>query len=145
MIAADLLAKAESAGVRLFLEGGRLAYEGIEAAVEMVLPEIKAHKADLLAALSWKINRWRVTHADGQITEHSSRGLTRSEAMELARCFGEPVRAEPGGVDPPSTPGDLSALLEEACQGVAGIDPATFKSLLSPVDVEDIEGGHIRW
>ena len=43
-----------------------------------LLALLKDHKAELLAALSGKINRWRVTHADGRITEHSSRGLTRS-------------------------------------------------------------------
>ncbi len=38
---------------------------------------------------------------------------------------------------------DLTALLTEACQDVEGIDAATFRALLSPVDVEDIEGGSI--
>ena len=53
------------------------------------------------------------------------------------------MRAEPVGVDPPSPPGDLDALLAKACQGVEGIDAATFRALLSPEDVKDIEGGHI--
>ncbi len=37
----------------------------------------------------------------------------------------------------------LDALLTQACQGVEGIDAATFRTLLSPEDIEDIEGGHI--
>ena len=39
--------------------------------------------------------------------------------------------------------GDLDALLATACQDVGGIDAATFRRLLSPVDAEDIEGGHV--
>lgn len=38
---------------------------------------------------------------------------------------------------------NLDTLLAAACRGVPGIDATTFKSLLSPEDVEDIEGGHI--
>jgi hypothetical protein len=41
------------------------------------------------------------------------------------------------------SPADLATLLAEACKGVEGIDAATFRTLLSPEDVEDIEGGHI--
>ena len=37
----------------------------------------------------------------------------------------------------------LDALLAKACQGVPGIDAAAFRTLLSPEDVQDIEGGHI--
>ena len=118
----DLVIACRRQGIVMAAEGEDLRVEGPnDALTEDLLSEIKDHKPELLAALSEKINRWRVTHAGGRITEHSSRGLTRSEALELARCFGEPVRAEPVGVDPPSPPGDLSALLEEACQGVEGI------------------------
>ncbi|MFH0342353.1 MAG: hypothetical protein ACHBNF_09540 [Chromatiales bacterium] len=45
--------------------------------------------------------------------------------------------------DTPPSPGDLDALLATACQGVEGIDAAAFRALLSPVDVQDIEGGFI--
>lgn len=38
---------------------------------------------------------------------------------------------------------DLTALLAEACQGVPGIDAATYRALLTREDIEDIEGGFI--
>lgn len=40
-------------------------------------------------------------------------------------------------------PANLDTLLAEACQGVPGIDAATFRALLSPEDIKDIVGGHI--
>ena len=58
------------------------------------------------------------------ITEEA-RSLIREHKAELLEALSKP------------------ALLVEACQGVEGIDAATFRALLSPVDVEDIEGGHI--
>lgn len=38
---------------------------------------------------------------------------------------------------------DLESLLTEVGRGVKGIDAATFRALLSPVDVEELEGGSI--
>lgn len=54
---------------------------------------------------------------------------------KLVPCVSEPTK--------PSKNSDLGALLAEACQGVEGIDPAVFRALLSPKDVEDIKVGHI--
>lgn len=54
------------------------------------------------------------------------------------------AKAEAGAKPETSTsPADLATLLAEACQGVPGIDAATFRALLSSEDIEDIEGGHI--
>ncbi|OOO01404.1 MAG: hypothetical protein USCGTAYLOR_02385 [Chromatiales bacterium USCg_Taylor] len=61
----------------------------------------------------------------------------RPDAEDLREAFEERAEnAKAEGVD-------LTSLLTEACQGVEGIDAATFRSLLSPEDIEDIEGGHI--
>ncbi|MGH8507398.1 MAG: hypothetical protein ACREVH_01565 [Gammaproteobacteria bacterium] len=84
-----ILDQARAADLTLWVEGETLRYRGDKTAVESLLPMLKAHKPELLAALN------------------------------------------------------LETLLTEACQGVEGIDAATFRALLSPVDVEDIEGGHI--
>lgn len=43
----------------------------------------------------------------------------------------------------PRAPVNLDEALRAACEGVAGIMPAEFRSLLSPEDMEDIEGGNI--
>lgn len=54
------------------------------------------------------------------------------------------AKAEAGAkTETSKSPADLDTLLAEACQGVEGIDAATFRSLLSPEDIEDLEGGHI--
>lgn len=84
-----ILDQARAADLTLWVEGETLRYRGDKTAVESLLPMLKAHKPELLAALNHE------------------------------------------------------TLLTEACQGVEGIDAATFRALLSPVDVEDIEGGHI--
>ena len=64
--------------------------------------------------------------------------------IELAKeAIPEPM-PEPGAKPETSpSPAYLTTLLAEACQGVEGIDAATFRILLSPEDVENIEGGHI--
>lgn len=94
MIPTTLLKQARLHGVTLWAEGPVLRYRGPGEAITQLLPELKAHKADLIDLL---------TH----------------------RTI------------------DLDTVLIDACQGVDGIDAATFRVLLSPVDVEDIEGGHI--
>ena len=38
----------------------------------------------------------------------------------------------------------LDEALRTACEGVAGITPAQFRSLLSPEDIDDIEAGGIH-
>ena len=47
------------------------------------------------------------------------------------------------GLPKPRAPVDLDEVLAAACDGVAGITPELFRSLLSPEDVADIEAGAI--
>jgi hypothetical protein len=44
----------------------------------------------------------------------------------------------------PSGPANLDEALRAACEGVAGITPVQFRSLLSPEDIADIEAGGIH-
>ncbi len=73
-------------------------------------------------------------------------GASVSFGSDPCRPFPEnkatPTSAEP--FEPLLTQrANLDTLLTEACQGVEGIDAAIFRSLLSPEDVQDIEGGYI--
>jgi hypothetical protein len=52
MSAADLIGQAEAWGVHLWAEGPALRYRGSPEALEPLLPELKAHKSAILAALS---------------------------------------------------------------------------------------------
>jgi hypothetical protein len=52
-----------------------------------------------------------------------------------------------GSVTPlagPRAPVLLDEAIRAACRGVAGINPEVFRSLLSPEDIKDIEGGGIH-
>lgn len=46
------------------------------------------------------------------------------------------------GLPEPRAPVNLGKALRTACEGV-GISPEVFRSLLSPEDLDDIEGGDI--
>lgn len=47
-----LLDRAKAAGIQLYFQGGRLRYRGPGPAVEALLPELKAHKPELLTILA---------------------------------------------------------------------------------------------
>jgi hypothetical protein len=49
-----------------------------------------------------------------------------------------------GGQPEPRAPVLLDEALRTACEGVAGITPAQFRSLLSPEDIDDIAAGGIH-
>jgi hypothetical protein len=51
MTAATLLKRAARAGVTLWADGGAIRYQGPREALAWLLPELKAHKPDILAAL----------------------------------------------------------------------------------------------
>ncbi|MGH7315688.1 MAG: hypothetical protein ACREJS_05440 [Candidatus Rokuibacteriota bacterium] len=53
-------------------------------------------------------------------------------------CVVTALRALP---KPPQAPVNLDETLRAACEGVGGITPAQFRALLSPEDLDDIEGG----
>lgn len=52
MTPAELLTRAQSAGLTLWREGDRLKYRGPTEAITALLPELRAHKAELLDALN---------------------------------------------------------------------------------------------
>jgi len=115
MTAAAIVKEAMADGVSLALSpAGTIKATGKQAAVDRWLSVIREHKAEILAAIE-----------------------RHDDAEDLREAFEERAKnAKAEGVD-------LTSLLTEACQGVEGIDAATFRSLLSPEDIEDIEGGHI--
>lgn len=69
MTAAELLPALQSAGVVLFVtEQGTLRYRGDQAAVEQWLPEIRAHKAELIACLTTAANDEPARHPTWLVT-----------------------------------------------------------------------------
>lgn len=56
MSAVQILNRARSAGVRLWVVGDRLRYKGPSEAVERLLPELAAHKSEILAYLQQSAN-----------------------------------------------------------------------------------------
>lgn len=86
MTAADLLDRAQSAGLTLWREGDRLKYRGPTDAIAALLPELRAHKAELMAALplpdpSAEARRQRVLALLIEHPEARYAALTDSEAV----------------------------------------------------------------
>ncbi len=77
-----------------------------------------------------------VTVDGGNLVLEAPRPLTEALLAEVKRHKADLLGAL-------TQPGNLDTLLTEACQGVEGIDAATFRALLSPEDIEDILAGHI--
>jgi TubC N-terminal docking domain len=113
----DVIAKAERRGVTLFVRDGRLGASPMSAVTEELGAHIRAHKAELIAALAstpvamdlpsedrrqeppshcGRARRWKITTATGQVLLHSSPGgLTRQEAVELSKDWGEVAACVP--------------------------------------------------
>jgi hypothetical protein len=113
----DVIAKAERRGVTLFVRDGRLGASPMSAVTEELGAHIRAHKAELIAALAstpvamdlpsedrrqeppshcGRARRWKITTATGQVLLHSSPGgLTRQEAIELSKDWGEVAACVP--------------------------------------------------
>lgn len=51
MTAADLLSRAQAAGLTLWRDGDRLKYRGPQSAIDAMLPELREHKPELMKAL----------------------------------------------------------------------------------------------
>ncbi|MEY6431688.1 hypothetical protein ABC977_04615 [Thioalkalicoccus limnaeus] len=66
MTASAILTRARAAGVELFAKpDGTLGYRGPTPALAPLLPELKAHKPDLLRLLAAR-RSWLITDADGE-------------------------------------------------------------------------------
>lgn len=79
----------------------------------------------------------RLSVANGSLTYDAPKGALLPDLLALLKERKTDLLAAL------TQPANLETLLGRACQDVEGIDAATFLALLSPVDVEDIEGGHI--
>jgi hypothetical protein len=93
---------------------------------------------------SAKARRWEVTLTTGHCLLHSSpSGLTRQEAIELSKDWGEVaecVPCPPAEIrEPQKSVGDT---LIEACEGTS-LGPDTFRALLDDDDLADIAEGLI--
>ncbi len=114
MIAAEIIGQVVAAGGQIAADGTDLVLTADHPLPAGLLDRLKAHKPEILAALE-----------------------RHDDAEDLREAFEERAQnAKSEGVD-------LTSLLTEACQGVPGIDAATFRALLSPEDIEDIVGGYI--
>ena len=89
-----------------------------------------------------------ITEPGGKVIEvDAPSGWTLAEARSYAEryhgpgCTVTPLLPLP---TPLGAPADLDDALRAACEGVEGITPEVFRSLLSPEDLADIEGGGIR-
>ncbi|MGH9896049.1 MAG: hypothetical protein ACREA0_29485 [bacterium] len=82
---------------------------------------------------------------DGRKVAHRLReGRTEAEWMHALWRAGAGISGVlMGDAEIPAGPVNLDEVLAAACEGVAGITPAQFRSLLSPEDVADIEAGEI--
>jgi hypothetical protein len=92
-----------------------------------------------------KSRRFKITLKSGGVLLHSApSGLTRQEAIALSKdCREEIVECVPC----PPTECDrrgksVGDILVEACQDT-GLDPSTFRALLSDDDLDDIAAGEI--
>jgi hypothetical protein len=88
--------------------------------------------------------RFKVTLTGGKVLLHSApSGLTRREAIELSRDWGEVVECAPC---PPAEISEaqksVGDTLIEACQGT-GLEPGAFRALLNDEDLADIAAGLI--
>ena len=92
---------------------------------------------------------WRIaiTEPGGRTIEVDfPSGLTLCEATAYAERYHGPCCAVTpiAGLPKPRAPVSLDEAIRAACEGVAGIIPAQFRSLLSPEDIDDIAAGGIH-
>jgi hypothetical protein len=166
--ALDLLSECGAAGVELYLDTGRLRYRARAGVyTEALRQKVAAYKTELIAELaqqtahvtpdlthedrcqealpeSAKARRFKVTLTSGQVLLHSRPGgLTRGEAIELSKDWGEVAECVPC---PPAEISEaqksVGDTLIEACQGT-GLDPGAFRALLNDEDLADIAAGLI--
>ncbi len=89
MSAYEIFGRAKAAGVRLYVVGGKLCYEGEGGAVDALLPIFKAHKAELLALLSKAPQKESVTPAPGKRGHHEIPLPTAAQQRATLECFAE--------------------------------------------------------
>jgi len=81
MTTADLLNRVQAIGLILWRDGDRLRYRGPPEAVDALLPELRAHKSELLAALGSKLE----SRSDPAAEERRNRVLATLESNPNAR------------------------------------------------------------
>jgi tubulysin polyketide synthase-like protein len=125
----DLLSECSAAGVKLFLDNGRLRYRARAGVyTEEIKQKVAAYKTELIAELSRRLppatldltredhrqealppeakaRRFKVTLKSGGVLLHSRPGgLTRQEAIELSKDWGEVAECVPAEEAPVTTP-----------------------------------------
>jgi hypothetical protein len=145
---AEVLAAARAAGVTLWAEGDGLRYRGPrEALTADFLDSLKVHKAELLASLAAAADAllWRVAIREpGRTIEvDAPSGWTLADWQAYAdRYHGPGCTVMPiAGLPKPRAPVLLEEVLAAACDGVVGISPELFRSLLSLEDLEAFAEG----
>jgi hypothetical protein len=168
----DLLKECTAAGVELYLDTGRLRYRAQPGAyTEELRQGVAVHRDAVVAELASrpvtldltredccqeallpeaKARRFKVTLTSGKVLLHSApSGLTRREAIELSKEWGEvaecvPIACEegPSGKDVMATPVPLDLTLAAATAGLP-ITAEQFRSFLSQEDLADIAAGLI--
>ncbi|MGH8611628.1 MAG: hypothetical protein ACREYF_06185 [Gammaproteobacteria bacterium] len=143
---AEILNQLTGQGFKFAVKQGQLFVEPKHRLSNEARALIREHKAELLAVLKQPTEaaktRTPFTDTDmDPIKAHKPAILAALERHDDAEDLREAF--EKRAQNAKAEGADLTALLTEACQGVPGIDAATFRSLLSPEDIEDIEGGHI--
>jgi hypothetical protein len=146
-----LLNEARATGVTLWAEGEVLRYRGPREALAKLLPEVKAHKPHILAALAHPDLLWgrvAILEPGGRTVEvDTPSGYTLADWHAYAERYHGPgcaVTAVLPLPKPPRAPVNLDEALRAACDDVAAITPAQFRSLLSPEDVADIEASAVH-
>jgi len=144
MSAARVLKEAQAAGVTLWAEGDALRYRGPREAVVKLLPALRAHKPEVIAALS----RPDPPGISGELVDledippeaaaHLINVMLIRELVASLKKNGPAILAELAYLEPPAVTHALGA----ACEGV-GITPAQFRALLSEEDLADIAAGDI--
>jgi hypothetical protein len=134
-----LIEQCRRLGVRLRVEGGALAYDAPKGAMTSELAAaLKAHKPAILAALAEPDPLWwrvAITEAGGRTIEvDAPSGWTLPRVGSL--CPALPWPGRHGHVDRGTAQAPAcrppAAALAAACEGVKGITPAEYRSLLSP-------------
>ncbi|MGH8577107.1 MAG: hypothetical protein ACREXJ_09380 [Gammaproteobacteria bacterium] len=140
------LERCRVAGIRLRVEGTDLLCDAPQGALTPELvADLKAHKAEILAALTpwWRVS---ITEPGGRTFEvDTPSGWTLPEWQAYAFRYHGPGCAVTAiaGLPSPRAPAPIDEALAGACDGMTGITAAEMRSLLSPEDIADIDGGEI--
>ena len=105
-----IVARAKQAGVILYLREGQLRYRGDRQAVELLLPELRAHKAEIIEALI-HVRRTEGTDSVGKVGRRGVENGGEGAALQGIEGYGRSLAAR---LTPAQTRADSNPLLNEA-------------------------------